>query len=345
MRVRGWIRRAGVAVQAVAALVLAALALGAPPASAERVPRPQFVLPVDCAAVPCFLQNMVDRVDGPGVQDGWCGRASFDGHKGTDIRVSDMGVLQRGVAVRAVAAGTVRAVRDAMADRMTPTARDREAVRGRECGNGLVIDHGERWGGGWTTQLCHLARGSLTVRKGERVEAGQVVGRMGVSGSTQFPHVHLGVRHRGRIVDPMTGRSAARACLPSRPLDRSLWSEAARAAFPAGPEAVLAMGLASAPPGAEAVAAGTVGKPTGSEPVHAWVSLINVARGDRLVLTLTPPVGQGIERTTRPFDRSRAFQVLSSRPAIHRSGRWRIRLAWLRGETVLLTREVETVLR
>ncbi|WP_426949767.1 M23 family metallopeptidase [Ornithinimicrobium sp. W1679] len=39
--------------------------------------------------------------------------------------------------------------------------------------------------------LCHLRQGSLTVAPGQRLAAGQVVGRCGNSGNSTEPHLHL----------------------------------------------------------------------------------------------------------------------------------------------------------
>jgi murein DD-endopeptidase MepM/ murein hydrolase activator NlpD len=39
--------------------------------------------------------------------------------------------------------------------------------------------------------LCHLQRGSVAVREGERVESGSLIGRCGNSGRTTRPHLHI----------------------------------------------------------------------------------------------------------------------------------------------------------
>ena len=53
-------------------------------------------------------------------------------------------------------------------------------------GNYVVIDHGN----GEFSLLAHMQRGSLTVRKGDRVRQGQQVGRVGFSGSVYTVHTH-----------------------------------------------------------------------------------------------------------------------------------------------------------
>lgn len=47
--------------------------------------------------------------------------------------------------------------------------------------------------------VAHLQRGSLTVRPGQRVSAGQQVGRCGNSGNTSEPHVHAQLMDRASL--------------------------------------------------------------------------------------------------------------------------------------------------
>ena len=42
----------------------------------------------------------------------------------------------------------------------------------------------------------------MQVKTGEVVEAGTILGQIGLSGRAQFPHVHLSVRKDGKVVDP-----------------------------------------------------------------------------------------------------------------------------------------------
>ncbi|KOG86213.1 murein hydrolase activator EnvC family protein [Streptomyces varsoviensis] len=58
---------------------------------------------------------------------------------------------------------------------------------GKLVGNHLVLD----LGGGTYAMYAHLQRGSLTVREGETVRAGQPVARCGNSGNSSEPHVHF----------------------------------------------------------------------------------------------------------------------------------------------------------
>ena len=66
-------------------------------------------------------------------------------------------------------------------------------------GNVVEISHGF----GVTTFYAHLSR--ITVRRGERVPAGERVGTVGSTGLSTGPHLHFEVRLRGAMLDPLTG--------------------------------------------------------------------------------------------------------------------------------------------
>lgn len=61
-------------------------------------------------------------------------------------------------------------------------------------GNYVVIDHGN----GQFSMLQHLEQGSIIVRKGELVRAGQQIGKIGFSGNAKFPHLHYAVMNSAK---------------------------------------------------------------------------------------------------------------------------------------------------
>lgn len=96
--------------------------------------------------------------------------------------------------VVAPADGVVVAVRDGHRD--CPWVGMVDPFAWDPLGNMVVIRHAE----GEYSLLAHLQRGSVCVRPGERVEAGQVVGRCGNSGHSTEPHLHVQIQDRPRFL-------------------------------------------------------------------------------------------------------------------------------------------------
>ena len=63
-------------------------------------------------------------------------------------------------------------------------------------GNCAVIDHGN---GEWSF-LAHMRKGSVKVKKGDRVKAGDVIGQLGNSGATTGPHLHYHLMDGPRLL-------------------------------------------------------------------------------------------------------------------------------------------------
>lgn len=247
---------------------------------------PQFALPVLCeAGRTCLVQKLVDHDPGPGRKDYRCGTLTTDGHDGIDIRLRTMQDMAKGYAVVAAAPGLVLRVRDGEPD---ISARLRTDRNGRDAGNGVVIDHGN----GWETQYSHLKSGSVQVRPGQRVATGQQLGLIGMSGNSEFPHLHFSVRQSGQAVDPFTGGAVPGQCQAATER-AALWSPDAARTLRYVSTAVIASGLASQAP-ARAVAE------RGAHPLevarHAplllWVDVSGARDGDIQNFSITGPKGQ-----------------------------------------------------
>lgn len=265
----------------------------------------QLQWPVDCApGKTCFVQNYFDRDPGPGRRDFACGSMTYDGHDGTDIRLPTLKQMRAGVEVRAAAAGTVRNVRDGVTDVSVAVA-GKAAVNGKECGNGVLIEHA----GGWQTQYCHMRRGSIAVRPGQAVKAGERLGLVGLSGDTEFPHLHLSVRLRGEEVDPFAYGAAPGVCRSGA----WLWAPGVGSALAYASPAVLSAGFADGPVTGDAIDAGDAGRALsqGSSAVVAYVRAIGLEAGDVQELRLTGPGGRTLaERLLPPLDRAKATYFL-----------------------------------
>lgn len=67
---------------------------------------------------------------------------------------------------------------------------------GRVLGNHVIVD----LGGGAYAAYAHLRRGSLQVKKGDRVRAGQHIADCGNSGNTTEPHLHFHLMDHPRVL-------------------------------------------------------------------------------------------------------------------------------------------------
>ncbi len=266
-------------------------------ASAQAPPR--LELPVDCEiGAACVVQNYVDQDPGPGARDHTCGPLSYDGHKGTDIRVPGRPEMAAGVAVLAAAPGVVRALRDGEADRAGGRA-------GADAGNAVVLDHG----GGWESQYSHLRRGSVAVAVGERVAAGARLGLIGWSGRAEFPHLEFALRHQGRAIDPFTGAAAGSGCGRG---GAPLWSPAAQAALAYRAGGLLRAGFAAEAPGLARALDGDYDAPPGaplgteSPAVVFWAIAWGLRQGDRETIRLFAPDGRLLAEDSAALPRNKA---------------------------------------
>lgn len=123
--------------------------------------------------------------------------------RGTGERLQDYYAF--GKPIRSVAAGRVVRVRDGAADNVAMLKRKGESAEayfarllkaqdslitaGIEAvlGNHVVIDHGN----GEYSVYAHLRQGSVTVRDGQAVTAGERIAALGSSGNSTEPHLHF----------------------------------------------------------------------------------------------------------------------------------------------------------
>ncbi|WP_372400643.1 M23 family metallopeptidase (plasmid) [Azospirillum sp. HJ39] len=338
--------------QCLPVLLLAVLPVAAP--AQERAGAPVLELPVRCRiGTDCFVQNYVDADPGPGMRDFACGRLTYDGHGGTDFRLSDLEAMRRGVAVVAAAPGTVARVRDGMED--VSIRQSGGAPAGYDAGNAVVVDHGN----GWETQYSHLKRGSIAVRPGVRVEAGTVLGQIGLSGKTEFPHVDFGIRHDGRTLDPYTGTEAGTGTAPACAADSravppdTLWSADASRTLAYRPSALLGAGLAPEAPKAEVARNGGYGGehlPADVPALGVWAELMGGRQGDRLTLEVTGPDGRRLHRSEGAVPRPLAVvffgtDVKKPAPGPWPSGLYRVTVTLRHGDETAVREERQVELR
>ena len=260
----------------------------------------QLQKPIACAiGQDCFIQQYPDHASGPDARDYRCNAETYDGHDGTDFRIPDKAAQARGVGVVAAAPGIVKATRDGVADFDVGTY-DKARVKDINCGNAVLIDNGN----GWQTMYCHMRRGSVRVKTGDRIETGQVLGLVGQSGAAEFPHLHLTVRHNGKWVDPFADGAACGQ-------GQSLWAESARAELAYRDSDVLNAGFAGGPLGNDDVERGGITPPGPRSPaLVAYVRALHLRAGDVQRLTVKSPDGQVLADSTLPpvdHDKAQVF--------------------------------------
>lgn len=302
--------------------LIAALAFAGAASFAQDL---RVAFPVDCTlGETCYIQNYVDRDPGPGRLDVACGHLSYDGHSGTDIALLSDAAMTAGVNIRAVAPGRVRATRDGMID-ITIRAENAPDITGRECGNAVVIDHDA----GWSSQYCHLKRGSVAVKSGDDVTPDTVIGQVGLSGRTEFPHLHLTLRKGDAVVDPFNPDAAEGCGAPTR----DLWIEDVDYT-PAG---LISVGFSANVPNFAAIKSGTAGQatlPGDAEALVAWAQVYGSRDGDTLAFRILRPDGTTFLETAAELDQKvRAYRAVGRklRAAAWRPGIYTVDVRYLRG--------------
>lgn len=126
------------------------------------------------------------------------GKRTYRGHKGTDIGLFPFGwkQLERGQGeVVAVADGVVVGIDDGNEDRYC-----RNGVS--NSWNAVYVSHSD----GSRIWYGHLKKGSIVVSKGQNITQGQVLGKVGSSGNSSGPHLHIEVYDSNRkLIDPFAG--------------------------------------------------------------------------------------------------------------------------------------------
>jgi murein DD-endopeptidase MepM/ murein hydrolase activator NlpD len=298
--------RAAAGAFAIAALLL----LGSAPARADR---PQFILPLACTAnVDCFVQTYFDHDPTTGIRDYACGNLVRDKHNGIDIRLPNYVAMERGIAVLAAAAGTVWKTRDGIED-INVLEIGKETVDEYGLGNTVFIDHGD----GWVSIYGHMRKGSVGVKPGDHVEAGQPIGLVGLSGLTSFPHVHFMVHYRNKPVDPFTGVREEVACGDT---SRSLWAPATLAKLAYTPTGFLTAGFADREPEREPARNGAYDAtelPAASTTLTFWIDFFGQQKGDQRVITLYGPKGEVLARSEQTAEEKQdlLFRYVGKRAA------------------------------
>lgn len=220
-----------------------------------------------------YLPYFVDLDPSSALLDFNCGKQTFGGHAGHDAYIRGFAEQDIGVPIYAVLDGVVEEVRDGQADRNTTN--DPAALA-----NYVEIDHGN----GYETQYVHLKSGSITVKRGDRVVAGQQIGEIGSSGMSTGPHLHFQLTHNGDPIEPLAGPCRLGPSLFTAPPDIPSSTTALGATFSSTPYD----GTSSSPfdtlPHTGAYTLGTTR-------IYVRVDLASLPAQSQYVLAITAPNG------------------------------------------------------
>ena len=272
--------------------------------------------PIDCDLNnTCYIQQYTDTDPTDGFSDYHCAQQSYDGHKGTDFALPSIADIQHDIAVFAAADGVVEGIRDGVPD-IEYSAKTADQVKNRECGNGVQITHGQ----GWVTQYCHLKQGSVMVKTGQTVLAGDTLGHVGMSGRAAFPHVHLSVRKDGKVVDPFDPDGSVTCATPG---DSTLWIDAPVYR----PGGLISIGLSDHVPDYTSIKSGSASQIEISANSPAFVIYgfgFGIQAGDVMRLSITGPQGEVItDDVALEKTQARSYRAI---------GKKRNRLPWPSGE-------------
>ncbi len=144
-----------------------------------------------------FFSGFVDLDPTQGdaaILDWNCTDYTYDGHQGHDSDVRSFAFQDIGVPIYAALDGRVVAAQDGNPDRSTTLT--------YKPANYVIISHG----GGQLSLYWHMRKGSVAVKMGDDVVAGQSIGMTASSGYSTGPHLHFETWVNRVTTEPFAGR-------------------------------------------------------------------------------------------------------------------------------------------
>jgi hypothetical protein len=158
-----------------------------------------------------------------------------------------------------------------------------------------------------------------------------VLGLVGLSGNTEFPHLHFEIRYQGKAVDPFVGINGGEACALGK---SPLWSADTLGKIAYIPTGLLAAGFTDHPLAADEVVAEMHTLPKTSSALVFWLTLFGVQKADRQIIEMFAPDGSRILHETLTIDHNmaqhRSFVGLKRHGEVWVSGMYRVSYQLLR---------------
>lgn len=140
---------------------------------------PEFIWPLEYGIdTGVVLVNYVDNQSGSSIKDYMGNDWAYNGHNGTDLTLHNFRAMDRFFGIKAAAPGVVEEIAFTNYDRDTACITDANIV---------LIRHED----GSYAYYYHLMKNSVTVKVGEYVPAGRIIGYVGSSGCSSDAHLHF----------------------------------------------------------------------------------------------------------------------------------------------------------
>jgi len=260
-------------------------------------------MPIDCIyGKNCFIQNYYDLGSDAtrAYKDYKCGSATYKAHNGVDFRILDYVQLKKNVEVLAAADGTVKALRNNEPEFIFYHNKKIAELNSKECGNGVVITHADNY----ETQYCHLKKNSIVVKGNQKVKAGDLIGIVGMSGATEFPHLHLSLRKNNINIDPFSNQSLKSININyncNNNTDSSLWDEKTKKILAYKPTAILNFHATDQQPKEDNARFGGCRSDSidhQSDKIILWADIINIQKNDQVIFNIKDGQNQEVFNNT-----------------------------------------------
>ena len=247
----------------------------------------------------CWIFNYFDNDPTEKRADYKHGTMSYDNHTGTDFGIATLTQMRKGVNVIASADGIVIAFRDGMNDQFYKHGEEKARIKNMECGNAVILKHSKNL----ITQYCHMKKGSVIVKRGGTVYRGQKLGEVGLSGKTEFPHVHLSVYYKNKKIDPFANINKHNI-KTYKILEENLWKNSP----PYNSSVILNAGFSDEKPIKKKAINGDYNKTRflpSSPKLIFWVDILGIKAGDKLEMQIIDPKGKILVKKNKTISKNK----------------------------------------
>ncbi len=245
----------------------------------------KFSFPAACVLHEnCWVSSYFDlnRRNGR-TADFTCGTIAKDNQNGVHVSLKDWRSMTLGVPVIAAQDGVIASIYEGLPDLVIDPKRMNE-YSDNPCGNAVLIEHED----GWYSRYCHLRKGSIRVKSGDAVVKGQPIAQIGSSGMTDWPRLDFSLSRNGYLFDPFSGKTSLEKC---GGIFTPLWEQP----MTYTPFAVMQSGFYVGEPKKNVAEGGNLPNynvlPSFTPDISLWAVLMNLRKGDRIVMQILDPKG------------------------------------------------------